>query len=62
MSDDARRLRKHAFECRRLAEGTKDLAEHRILTEIGDELDAEAERIEGRDADATQLKDDRSDG
>jgi hypothetical protein len=46
MSDDAARFRKHAFECRRLARGAQEAADRQMLTEIAEDLEAEAENIE----------------
>lgn len=45
--DDATRFRKHALECRRLAEETKDGPTGQSLIEIAEELESEADDIDG---------------
>jgi hypothetical protein len=46
MTDDAARFRKHAFECRRLAETAREIVDRQMLLEIADDLDSEADSIE----------------
>ena len=46
MSDDFERFRKHAAECRQLAESALDPRESRLLKEIADDLEAEADMME----------------
>jgi hypothetical protein len=49
VSDDAARFRKHAFECRRLAEETREGPNRQMLLDIAEDLEAEAEKIDGED-------------
>ena len=51
MPDDAARFRKHAFECRRLANDTKDGESRQILIEIAEDLEAEADKTEADESD-----------
>ena len=46
MSDEAKRFRQRAFDCRELAKGTRDPRDEQLLVEIADELDQEADRID----------------
>jgi hypothetical protein len=46
MSDDAKRFRSRAIDCRNLAKGARDSADAVMLEEIAAELDEEADRIE----------------
>ena len=46
MSDDADRFRERAKTCRRLAGEARNPADRAELTQIADELDAEADKIE----------------
>ena len=46
MSDDSERFRKHAAECRQLAESALDPRDSRLLKEIADDLEAEADMME----------------
>jgi hypothetical protein len=46
MSNDAARFRKHAFECRRLANDTLDGESRQMLIEIAEDLEAEADKID----------------
>ena len=46
MLDDARRLRNRAIDCRALSKSARNREDAVMLEEIGEELDAEARRIE----------------
>ena len=50
MLNDAERFRGRAKDCRRLAADASNVEDRRILSEMADELDAEADRIEAEDA------------
>ena len=50
MSDDAKRFRNRARDCRALSENARNEADRQMLAEIADELDAEAARIEAEEA------------
>ena len=47
MSEHALRLRRRAADCRALAKNARDGRDRDLLTDIADDLDAEADRIEG---------------
>ena len=47
MPDESDLLRLRACECRRLAGDAKDQYSRRTLTRMADELDEEADRLEG---------------
>jgi hypothetical protein len=49
MSDEARRFRQRAYDCRELAKVARDVRDRQLLDEIADDLDDEANRIEGED-------------
>ena len=49
MSEEADRLRRRAFDCRALATDA-DVRDAKVLRELADELEAEARRIDGKDA------------
>jgi len=46
MSGDVQRFRKHAADCRQLAKSARDPRDSRLLIEIADGLEAEADRME----------------
>lgn len=50
MSDDAKRFRRRAADCRQLAEDARDPRDRELLKDISKELDEEADKIdaEGR--------------
>jgi hypothetical protein len=49
MSDDAKRFRDQAKDCRVLAKSARDQVDATMLEEIAAELDAEAESIENEE-------------
>lgn len=46
-ADDAARFRRHALECRRVAEETSDASARQSLMDIAEVLEAEADEIDG---------------
>ena len=46
MSDDAKRFRSHAIDCRALAKVARHEGDAAFLEEIADDLDEEASKIE----------------
>ena len=50
MSDDAKRFRTRALDCRALSKGARTEADRAMLEEIADELDYEAQKIEAAEA------------
>lgn len=46
MSEESKRFRQRARDCRRLAADAKADGDRRTLTEMAEELDAEADKIE----------------
>lgn len=51
---DAQRFRDRARDCRTLAKSARDPADAALLGEIADELDAEADKIDGGDGRAAR--------
>jgi hypothetical protein len=49
MSEDAKRFRQRAVDCRAIASGTKNQADATLLEEMADELDAEADKIDSEE-------------
>lgn len=49
--DDSAHFRSRARQCRSLAESARDEASRRELNDMAEELDAEADRIDGEDPD-----------
>lgn len=49
MSDEARRFRQRAYDCRELAKAAHDVRDQQFLDEIADDLDGEANSIEAED-------------
>jgi hypothetical protein len=49
MSDDAKRFRDRAKDCRALSKNARNAEDRQMLEEIADELDAEARRIEAEE-------------
>lgn len=50
MSDEAKRFRDHAKECRVLAKGARNMADTEMLEEIAAEMDEEARGIDAEAA------------
>lgn len=50
MSDDAKRFRARAIDCRALAKSARNQVDAAMLEDIAAELDAEAREIEAEDA------------
>jgi hypothetical protein len=50
MSDDAKRFRNRAVDCRALAKGTRTLVDASMLEDLAAELEAEADKIDAEEA------------
>lgn len=58
MSDEAKRFRQRAYDCRQLAKGARDPRDQRLLEDIADDLDAEADKMDAEEDDAATPNDD----
>ena len=50
MLDEARRFRQRSCDCRQLAASARDARDRRILIDLAEELDAEADRIDDEES------------
>ena len=55
MGEDATRFRGRAHQCRELARDTRDEEARRTLTQMADELEAEADNIDAEEAAARTI-------
>lgn len=62
MGEDALRFRERASVCRQLAKEARDEEARRTLSEMGDELDAEADRLEAEEAASKIIIERRAEG
>lgn len=49
MSDEAKRFRQRAFDCRELAKGARDPRDQQLLADLAMDLDEEADRIDAEE-------------
>jgi hypothetical protein len=58
MSDEAKRFRQRAYDCRQLAKGARDRRDQRLLEDIADDLEVEADKMDDEDGDEATPNDD----